>query len=96
MNMAEQQQQFAGWTREHSAIFHHVVNGFAAGDDCNDLFQEVRLAVWKSIPAFRFTTIEIALRRNSRSAISEARADSFLLPVGKRSARPARMRVIGL
>jgi len=39
--------------REHSAILHHVVNGFAAGDDRNDMFQEVLLAVWKSIPAFR-------------------------------------------
>ena len=50
---AEQQRLFAEWTREHSAILHHVVNGFAMGDDRNDLFQEVLLAVWKSIPAFR-------------------------------------------
>lgn len=39
--------------REHSAILHHVVNGFAAGDERKDLLQEVMLAVWKSIPAFR-------------------------------------------
>jgi RNA polymerase sigma factor (sigma-70 family) len=49
----EQQQRFLDWTRDHSAILHHVVNGFAAGDDRNDLLQEVLLAVWKSIPAFR-------------------------------------------
>jgi len=30
-----------------------VVNGFAAGDDRNDLLQEVLMAVWKSIPSFR-------------------------------------------
>lgn len=53
MDIAEQQQRFTGWLREHSAILHHVVNGFAAGDDRNDLLQEVLLAVWKSIPAFR-------------------------------------------
>ena len=53
MNIAEQQQRFADWMRDHSAIVHHVVNGFATGDDRNDLFQEVLLAVWKSIPAFR-------------------------------------------
>jgi len=53
MDIAEQQKRFADWTREHSAILHHVVNGFAAGDDRNDLLQEVLLAVWKSIPAFR-------------------------------------------
>lgn len=53
MDIAEQQQRFADWIRDHSAILHHVVNGFAAGDDRNDLLQEVLLAVWKSIPAFR-------------------------------------------
>ena len=53
MDIAEQQQRFADWVREHNAIVHHVVNGFATGDDRNDLLQEVLLAVWKSIPAFR-------------------------------------------
>ncbi len=53
MNIAEQQQRFADWLRDHSAILHHVVNGFAAGEDRNDLLQEVLLAVWKSIPVFR-------------------------------------------
>lgn len=53
MDIAEQQQRFANWLRDHSAIVHHVVNGFAAGDDRNDLLQEVLLAVWKSVPAFR-------------------------------------------
>lgn len=53
MDIAEQQQRFTDWMREHGAIVHHVVNGFATGDDRNDLLQEVLLAVWKSIPAFR-------------------------------------------
>ena len=53
MHIAEQEQRFADWTRDHSAVLHHVINGFAAGDDRNDLLQEVLLAVWKSIPAFR-------------------------------------------
>lgn len=53
MDITEQQQRFADWTRDHSAILYHVVNGFAAGDDRNDLLQEVLLAVWKSIPTFR-------------------------------------------
>lgn len=53
VDITEQQQRFADWVREHSAILHHVINGFAAGDDRNDLLQEVLLAVWKSIPAFR-------------------------------------------
>jgi RNA polymerase sigma factor (sigma-70 family) len=53
VDINEQQRRFFDWTRNHSAIVHHVVNGFAAGDDRNDLLQEVLLAVWKSIPAFR-------------------------------------------
>jgi len=53
MDIAEQQQRFTEWTREHGAILHHVVNGFAAGADRHDLMQEVLLAVWKAIPAFR-------------------------------------------
>lgn len=53
MDITEQQQRFAEWARDYSAIVHHVVNGFAACDDRNDLLQEVLLAVWKSIPAFR-------------------------------------------
>lgn len=39
--------------RDHGAILHHVANGFAEGDDRNDLMQELLLAVWKAIPAFR-------------------------------------------
>jgi RNA polymerase sigma-70 factor (ECF subfamily) len=53
VDIAEQQQRFADWLRDHSAMVHHVVNGFAAGDDRNDLLQEVLLAVWKSVPVFR-------------------------------------------
>lgn len=53
MDIAEQKQRFTDWTRGHSAILHHVFNGFAAGDDRNDLLQEVLLALWKSIPSFR-------------------------------------------
>jgi RNA polymerase sigma-70 factor (ECF subfamily) len=53
MNIAEQQERFVEWISAHSAIIHRVVNGFARGDDRKDLLQEVMLAVWKSIPAFR-------------------------------------------
>lgn len=37
----------------HGGILHRVANGFAFGDDRNDLMQELLLAVWKAIPAFR-------------------------------------------
>jgi RNA polymerase sigma-70 factor (ECF subfamily) len=53
VRIVEQQHRFADWMREHSAIVHHVVNGFAKGDNRDDLLQEVLLAVWRSVPAFR-------------------------------------------
>ncbi|HYG24232.1 MAG TPA: sigma-70 family RNA polymerase sigma factor [Verrucomicrobiae bacterium] len=53
MNTNDQQQRFAEWIHDYSGVLYRVVNGFADGDDRNDLLQEVLLAVWKSIPAFR-------------------------------------------
>ena len=53
MNLPEQHEQFERWLREHGAVLHHVVNGFAEGDDRKDLMQELLLAVWKAVPAFR-------------------------------------------
>lgn len=54
MEITEQQQLFLAWTREHAALLHHVVNGFASGLDRDDLRQDVMLAIWKSIPEFRY------------------------------------------
>jgi RNA polymerase sigma factor (sigma-70 family) len=53
MTRPGQQTRFDEWLRDHAAILHHVVNGFAEGDDRNDLMQELLLAVWKALPAFR-------------------------------------------
>lgn len=53
MNSPERQQIFDRWTRDHAAILHHVAQGFAEGEDRKDLMQELLLAVWKAIPAFR-------------------------------------------
>lgn len=53
MNLPGPHQLFDRWTRDYAAILHHAVNGFAEGDDRQDLMQELLLAVWKAIPAFR-------------------------------------------
>ena len=53
MDSTEQQSVFGEWVERHSRIIYRVVNGFASGEDRNDLLQEVLLAVWKSIPSFR-------------------------------------------
>lgn len=34
-------------------MLHHVANGFADGADRHDLMQELLLAVWRAVPAFR-------------------------------------------
>lgn len=53
MDTKLQQATFDTWLREHAAILHHVANGFATGADRHDLMQELMLALWRSIPAFR-------------------------------------------
>lgn len=53
MDTTTQQATFDSWLREHAAILHHVANGFATGADRQDLIQELMLALWRAIPAFR-------------------------------------------
>jgi RNA polymerase sigma factor (sigma-70 family) len=53
MELETQHQRFDGWMADHIAILYRTVNGFAEGEDRKDLMQEVMLAVWKAIPAFR-------------------------------------------
>ncbi|MDB6071183.1 MAG: ylaC [Verrucomicrobiales bacterium] len=53
MNATEQQSLFDAWLRRHAGIPHHVAHGFAEGADREDLMQELLIALWKSIPAFR-------------------------------------------
>lgn len=53
MNIRAQHARFEEWVQTHGGILHRVANGFAQGDDRNDLMQELLLAVWRAIPAFR-------------------------------------------
>jgi RNA polymerase sigma factor (sigma-70 family) len=53
MTLEERNSRLAAWLAEHAAILHHVANGFAEGADRQDLFQELSLALWRAIPAFR-------------------------------------------
>jgi RNA polymerase sigma-70 factor (ECF subfamily) len=53
MDTRLQQATFDAWLREHAAILHHVANGFATGVDRHDLMQELMIALWRAIPAFR-------------------------------------------
>lgn len=53
MKTDEQNALFASWLAQHAAVLHHVANGFAEGADRHDLMQELMLAVWRAVPAFR-------------------------------------------
>lgn len=57
MSSSEQQATFDAWLREHAAILHHVANGFATGADRHDLMQELMLALWRAVPAFRAASL---------------------------------------
>ncbi len=70
MTLEEQNSLLAAWLAEHAAILHHVANGFAEGADREDLFQELALALWRAIPAFR----------------GEARVSTFIYRVAHNSA----------
>lgn len=53
MTTDQQHALFADWLAQHAAILHHVANGFADGADRHDLTQELLLALWRAVPAFR-------------------------------------------
>lgn len=53
MTIHDQNTLFESWLAQHAAILHHVANGFAEGADRQDLLQELLLALWQSVPAFR-------------------------------------------
>lgn len=53
MTDSEQQQILQNWLREHKALLFKVVRIYAFNEaDRNDLFQEISLQVWQSIPNF--------------------------------------------
>jgi RNA polymerase sigma factor (sigma-70 family) len=53
MDPAERTRTFEAWLSTHGAILERTARGFAVGADRDDLFQELLLAVWKAVPAFR-------------------------------------------
>lgn len=53
MSPSERDACFERWMRDHLAILYRVANAFAVGADRQDLLQELLLAVWKAVPAFR-------------------------------------------
>jgi RNA polymerase sigma-70 factor (ECF subfamily) len=54
MNESEQSNVFEKWLKDHSALLFKVTRSFAftIGDQ-DDLFQEVSIQVWRSVPKFK-------------------------------------------
>ena len=54
MTEKEQQYIFENWLNEHKNLLFKVVRAYAfTAMDRDDLFQEISIQVWHSIPAFR-------------------------------------------
>ena len=54
MTEKEQQQIFGDWLSQHTALIFKIVRAYAfTVADQDDLFQEIIIQVWHSIPAFR-------------------------------------------
>lgn len=54
MTDSEQQQIFQNWLRKYKALLFKVVGIYAFNEvDRDDLFQEICLQVWRSVPNFR-------------------------------------------
>ena len=51
--MQGREAQFGEWMRAHLGALLRISRAFAARDDQHDLLQELMIAVWKALPAFR-------------------------------------------
>jgi len=79
MTESDRHERFDKWMREHGAVLQHVANGFAAGHDRHDLVQEILLALWKAVPAFR----------------GDAKASTFIYRVAHNTALTWRRSILG-
>lgn len=53
LSQVEHASRFQHWMRDHAAILYRVSAAFAVGADRDDLMQELLVALWQAIPAFR-------------------------------------------
>ncbi|MBE0540695.1 MAG: RNA polymerase sigma factor [Verrucomicrobia bacterium] len=54
MDVSEQELLFRRWLADHAGLMWKVVRAFTATpEDAEDLFQEIALQLWMSLPAFR-------------------------------------------
>lgn len=82
MTEAEQKQIFATWLAQHKGLLFKVIRAYAIDAmDRDDLFQEITIQVWRSVPAFRHEAAvttwlyRIALNTAMKWTRSERRRD---------------------
>jgi len=51
--MDRREAQFGEWMTAHAGVLHRISRAFADPADQHDLLQELMIAVWKAMPAFR-------------------------------------------
>lgn len=51
--MDDRERQFGEWMAAHVGVLHRVSRAFAEPADQHDLLQELMIAAWKAMPAFR-------------------------------------------
>jgi hypothetical protein len=75
LSIANHELQFRQWLGEHKGLLVKVVRSFAQGPaDQDDLFQEILMQVWLSLPNFR---------ENSRPTTMKALGNAMGLDVDK-------------
>jgi RNA polymerase sigma factor (sigma-70 family) len=57
MDKDQQKAVFDQWLGQHAGILRHVAHAFATGADRHDLLQELMLAVWRAVPAYRAASL---------------------------------------
>jgi RNA polymerase sigma-70 factor (ECF subfamily) len=54
MMQQDESEVFSEWLRDHKGVFFKVVRAYAfTPQDREDLFQEIAIQVWRSVPSFR-------------------------------------------
>lgn len=54
MTEIDQKETFTAWLHQHKALLYKVVRSYAfTVEEQDDLFQEICIQIWKSVPAFR-------------------------------------------
>ncbi|MCB0705928.1 MAG: RNA polymerase sigma factor [Saprospiraceae bacterium] len=90
MKEEEQKKIFNGWIKVHSALLFKIVRAYAFNEvDREELFQEITIQLWRSIPSFRgdaaVTTwmYRISLNTALRWAASEQKHRQGVKPIGE-------------